>query len=275
MKSYRFTVTSEEGGQTLLAYLKSHLPLSAKSLKRAIDQKKCTINGRVEWFSTHPIRKGDNIEIVLEEKRTKEPVATLYEDEYFTIYNKPAGMVSESFPGILVHRLDKETSGALIVAKNPKVQELFYPLFQNRQVHKRYLAICDGQVALKKWRIDNYLGKKAAYQGGALYGKVAKEKGKHAVTDFTTLKIGEKETLVLAEPVTGRTHQIRVHLKEGGHPILGDWQYTKQFRSSYRPERTLLHALSLEFVHPVTHVPMKIEAPLFTDFLQAEGKLFG
>jgi len=272
-----FIVNPKEGGQTLLSFLRTHLKnaYSVKAIKRAIDGKKCKINGRVEWFSTHPVKKGDHIEISLETKKEHFPITTLYEDEEIIIYNKPPGKVSESFEGLyLVHRLDKDTSGVIILAKTEEMQEKFFHLFKERKVEKEYLAICDGKILQEKWKSDNYLGKKASYQGGALFGKVAKERGKRAITLFTCLKKGEKASLVLAQPITGRTHQIRVHLKEKGHPVLGDWQYARHFTCPVQPSRHMLHAKSIRFIHPTTGEKIEIEAPLHLDFLETKKNLF-
>lgn len=275
---HKHTVSSEEQGQTLLAFLRTHLSSysSVKAIKRAIDGKKCKVNGRVEWFSTYPLKKGDQIEICLEGKQEECPLVVLYEDEELILYNKPSGKVSESFEnGFLVHRLDKETSGVFLLAKTRNMCDLLYDVFAKRKIEKHYLALCDGEILHEKWIVDNYLGKKVSYQGGALYGRVPKEKGRRATTSFQCIKKGGGATLVLAKPTTGRTHQIRVHLKEFGHPILGDWQYSSHFKCSYQPSRMMLHALRLIFLHPLTGKKLEIEAPLPDDFLRAQKILFG
>lgn len=270
-------VGKEQAGKTLLAFLRSELPdyPSVKAIKRAIDNKRCVVDGRVEWFSTYRVREGERISIDLDGDQPHFALSCLYEDEFCIAFNKPPGRVSESLPYLLVHRLDKETSGVLLLAKTRQAQKALTDLFRKRQVAKEYLAICDGKITLDRWRVDNYLGKKASYQGGALYGRVpTKEKGKRAITTFETLKRGKTATLVLARPQTGRTHQIRVHLRQGGHPILGDWQYSRSFRCPLRPKRQMLHAWRLVLDHPLSGRSVRIEAPLLEDFSHVQKSLF-
>lgn len=265
-----------QAGMTLLAFLRESLENypSVKAIKRAIDHKQCTINGRVELFSTHRVRSGDQVEITLDLPRL-EKAQVLFEDEHLIAFNKPPGKTSESFsPYLLVHRLDKDTSGVLLLAKTSEAQEAITDLFRQRKMDKAYLAICDGTPEHDEWKIDNYLAAKVRYQGGALYGKSTKEKGKRAITQFKVLKRESGATLILVKPLTGRTHQIRVHLKEFGYPVLGDFQYAKNFTCSCKPRRQMLHALRLSFIHPYSGKKMIIEAPLLKDFLQVQKSLF-
>jgi len=261
---------------TLLAFLRESLEKypSVKAIKRAIDHKQCSINGRVELFSTHKVQAGDRVEIFLELPKL-EKAQILFEDEYLIAFNKPPGKTSESFsPYFLVHRLDKDTSGVILLAKNPQIQEAITDLFRKRKMDKTYLAICDGSPAHDEWVIDNYLGVKVRYQGGVLYGRTTKQKGKRAITQFKVLKRGIYATLLEAKPLTGRTHQIRVHLKEFSHPVLGDFQYAKSFVCPKFPRRQMLHAWRLGFVHPITGEKKVIEAPIVKDFLEMQKSLF-
>lgn len=279
MKPLKLQVAPDQAGLTLIAYLRIALPEypSVKAIKRAIDGKKCKINGRVEFFSTHRVRGADEIEILLGEKKTEVlPMSTLFEDEELIVLNKPPGKTSESFESYyLVHRLDKETSGAMLFAKTAPMQKLLEDLFFKREVEKEYLAICEGDIALEMWKIDNYLEKKASYQGGSLWGATSQKRGKRAVTFFQKIKSCDTASLVLARPITGRTHQIRVHLKDKGHPVLGDWQYAKTFKCSLHPPRHLLHAHKLSFLHPKTQERVEIQAPHYKDFLEVQKNLFG
>ncbi|MDN3506215.1 MAG: RluA family pseudouridine synthase [Simkaniaceae bacterium] len=268
-------VDHEHAGKTLLAFLRDTLTQypSVKAIKRAIEKGDCTINGRVETFSTHRVKEGDEIALVFEEKTEAFPLETLFEDEHLILYNKPPKKASEELcEHFLVHRLDKDTSGVILFAKTKKMQDLLTDLFRKREVEKIYLAICDGKVEKGEWTVDNFLERKASYQGGALYG--AAKKGKHAVTHFTVLKTSDTASLVEAKPHTGRTHQIRVHLKEEKHPVLGDYQYGKHFTCKEKVPRQMLHAREIAFVHPITGEEMRISAPLLSDFLAAEKKLF-
>ena len=145
--NYRFDVSLSEKGMKLLPFLKSKFPdgPSVKALKRTIDGKGCRVNGRVETFSTHPLRVGDKIEVVFGTALEQLPIIKLYEDDTLIICNKPAGVVSENkaLGGNLVHRLDKETSGVIVLAKTKPMQERMKDLFFKREVEKVYLAIFD------------------------------------------------------------------------------------------------------------------------------------
>lgn len=258
-----------EAPMSLLAYLRAHCPSypSVKALKRAIDRKQCKINGCVERFSTHPVRKGDILEINLEKSPESVKSVVLYEDDSIIAYNKSPHTLSDPPKGLFaVHRLDKETSGVLLFAKDLKSQERICALFAERKIEKQYLALVDGAVEKERWTEENLLGKIQSFDGGAIYGSVPY--GKNAITHFQCLKKTDYASLVLCKPVTGRTHQIRAHLKESGHPILGDWHYSSRFRCSFEPRRHLLHAYSLNF--PGT----QIIAPLLEDFQAAYATLF-
>lgn len=276
MTAQKLIVSRSSQPLTLLSYLRDHLKdyPSVKAIKRAIDAKQCKINRRVETFSTHPLKVNDVIEIVLEVNKPQIALEVLYEDESLILFNKPPGKTSESFTDyFLVHRLDKDTSGVFLLAKTKEIGDLLIDQFAKRQIEKIYLAICDGKVLQEKWKVDNYLEKKAAYEGGCLYGSTTKEKGKRAISEFLRLKTCATASLVQVQIHTGRTHQIRVHLKERGNPILGDWQYGRYFNCQYSAPRQLLHAFEISFNHPITGERMKFQAPLPKDLLDAEKSL--
>jgi len=272
----KLIVPERAHGETLLSFLRSnltHYP-SVKAIKRAIDAKQCKINRRVETFSTHPVSANDEIEIRLEIEQVETTPVVLYEDENLIAYHKPPGKTSESFQEhFLVHRLDKDTSGVLLLAKTEGVRDALIDLFAKRQMDKIYLAICDGKVIQQQWKVDNFLEKKASYQGGSLYGST-KRGGKRAISEFQRLKFCETASLVQVQIHTGRTHQVRVHLKEKGHPILGDFQYGRHFQCHYQPKRQMLHALQISFVHPVSGEHLTIQAPIPQDFIDAQKNIF-
>lgn len=267
----KFKVTAQEKGMTLLAFLRDNYPNapSVKALKRAIEGKLCTINGRVETFSTHRLKPGDEVSLQLtEEKRDLTPIL-LWEDEFLKVFDKPAGVVCDpkNFKGHLIHRLDKETSGVLLVGKTKPVLESMIELFREKQVHKTYLALVDGIVKEKKGTIISRLSPKHRFQGQTLYG--SGPSGELAETQWVKVKEGDRATLLECYPITGRTHQLRVHLKEAGHPILGDYHYAKQFKCSYRAHRHLLHAAKILFPHPISKKQVSFTASLPKDFSQA------
>lgn len=238
---------------------------SVKGLKRAIDSKCVRVNGRIEIFSTHALRKGDRVEISLPKKIGKPFV--LYENERLLIYDKPAGVVSEekNFRGKLVHRLDKETSGILVSAKTEEARLEMIELFAQKKVHKTYLALVDGQVAKKEGRIVSNLVERKS-PTGQIHAHSAL-KGKEAITLWKCLGVGKNASLLQCEPITGRTHQIRVHLKEMGHPVLGDIHYAKRFICSLRTTRHMLHAWKIAFDG------IEVEAAIPEDFLEALKEL--
>jgi RluA family pseudouridine synthase len=275
-------VSSTEHSWTLLTFLKEKLKgsFSANEIKKAIHAKHCTVNRRIESFATYQLVEGDAVEFT--QGLSKKSLSIVFEDAYFAIIDKPAGLVSEEKsvqkalgrPWHLVHRLDKETSGALLLAKTDPAKEAALALFSQRKIQKIYCALVDGKVQEKEGIIDNYLGKKREYQGQTLYGEV-KVGGSRAITHFSCEKRNKEASLVLCDLKTGRTHQIRAHFAQKGHPLLGDSQYAERpFKCSYRPHRHLLHAAKLSFLHPFTFQKIAIEIPLPEDFKEALRAIF-
>lgn len=278
----KWRVGKGKGGVRLLGFITEHSPeeFSKKTLKKAIEQKYCLVNGSIETFSSSILKEGDTVTLDLGAFSSKEQkeIVILYEDESLIAVNKPAGVLTDIghlkiAKGFLVHRLDKETSGVLLVAKTKDIQAKLEELFKQHLIQKLYLAIVDGKVLAEEKKIDNFLGKKGSYAGQTIYGAVSKEKGKRALTHIKRLDASTKASLVACEPKTGRTHQIRVHLSEMGHPILGDRQYAKKFLSSFVPKRNLLHAYQLRLTHPQTGKELKIVAPIPIDFQMALKEL--
>jgi 23S rRNA pseudouridine955/2504/2580 synthase len=210
----------------------------------------------------------------------------IYEDEGFIVLNKPSGFAVHGGSGInsgiiealrqirpqqkfleLVHRLDKETSGCLLIAKKRSVLKVLHDLFRGDGIKKTYLALLEGQFNRKKQLVDVPLLKNVA-QGGERMVTVS-QAGKPAETLFTRLKQYQDATLVHAAPKTGRTHQIRVHAAWLGHPIIADDRYGKdEVNKTFKKrgyKRLFLHAEQLQFAHPVTGTPLNFTAPLPED----------
>ncbi len=210
----------------------------------------------------------------------------LYEDDGFIVLNKPSGFAVHGGSGVnsgviealrqirpqqkfleLVHRLDKETSGCLLIAKKRSVLKLLHELFRGDGMQKTYLALLAGQFKRKKQVVEVPLLKNVAQGGERMV--VVSQAGKAAETLFTRLKQFDAVTLVHAAPKTGRTHQIRVHAAWLGHPIIGDDRYgedevNKAFKKrGYK--RLFLHAEQLQFVHPITGKALHFFAPLPDD----------
>jgi len=210
----------------------------------------------------------------------------LYEDEGFIVLNKPSGFAVHGGSGVssgiiealrqirpqqkfleLVHRLDKETSGCLLIAKKRSVLKALHELFRGDGVHKTYMALLAGQFNRKKQLVEVPLLKNINQGGERMV--VVSQAGKSAETLFTRLKQFQEVTLVHAAPKTGRTHQIRVHAAWLGHPIVGDDRYGEdEMNKAFKKrgfKRLFLHAEQLEFAHPVSGAPLCFTAPLPDD----------
>ena len=284
-------VTSKDSTK-LLPFLSQHLEgkYSARFLKSLIEKNGCQINGRTERFASTILGIGDRVSLHLEQPISSashqvEPQRIIFEDDALLVYNKPAGIncdengilkpLKNIAPSLqLVHRLDRNTTGVLLLAKQPKIFENLVNQFRHLKVEKRYLAIVDGVILKSKGVIKNYLGKKVSFAGQTIWGSVIAAHGLHACTEWECLMKGKLASLLACVPMTGRTHQIRVHMAEMGHPILGDFQYGKEFLCSYRPFRPLLHAKEIRFQHPKTGKPLVFTAPLPEDFIKALHELF-
>lgn len=276
-------VSASEMGSKLLHFLSMRLEgkYSARFLKKAIERNCCEINGRAERFASAVLGTGDRVCFYAEQVHSmvegSAPPQIIFEDDALLILNKPAGMTCDE-RGVLkvlkerassvqlVHRLDKETTGVLIFAKNKAIFNDFVQQFKHFQVEKHYLTIVDGVVEQLKGVIENYLGTIDSYAGQTMQGSVSAEKGLYASTEWRLIKKGKRASMLACTPKTGRTHQIRVHMAEMKHPILGDYQYGKHFLCPYRPPRYLLHAESIVFFHPMTRERMQFSAPLPDDF---------
>jgi len=166
----------------------------------------------------------------------------------------------------IVHRLDKGTTGVILVARDERTQERLSALFKDRKVRKTYRAVVEGVPGLDSWTVEGNIGRHPVERKKMA---VLHSGGRQAKTDFKVLERLKGFSCVEAYPATGRTHQIRVHLSHAGYPVAGDETYgRKAKRSALRP---LLHAYRIEFIHPVTSKPVTIEAPVpadMVDFLE-------
>jgi 23S rRNA pseudouridine955/2504/2580 synthase len=242
-----------------------------------------------------PVRVAEREEAVLPIHMLRQRLENrvVFEDEAMLVLNKPVGMAVHGGSGTsfgvieglrhlrpdarfleLVHRLDRDTSGLLLVAKKRSALRVLHELFREDQVEKRYLALLAGAWGQKQWLVDAPLEKNIA-QGGERMVRVSSQ-GKPAQTHFRRLQRFEQATLVEAKPVTGRTHQIRVHAAHLGHPIAGDERYGKEednrvFRQ-LGLKRLFLHAADLAIAHPVSGETLRLHAPLEAEletFLQS------
>ena len=223
--------------------------------------------------------KGENIQLDI-----------VYEDEDIVIINKRSGMVVHPASGNyentlvnaliyrynlddtnvrsgIVHRIDKDTSGLVIVAKNEKTLELLTEMFKNKEIKKTYLAIVDGVINNKSGTINAPITRDVKDRKKMMVGK----DGKNSITHFYVLKTFKNNTYLSLNLETGRTHQIRVHMAYIGHPITNDKVYGKENTSFGQ----YLHASKLEFIHPITKKEIKVEAELPEEFQEKLKELEG
>ena len=271
------------------AYISENTDYSRTAVQRLIEEKKITVNEKNEKAS-YKVQYGDKIEI--EEEPAKEielkaqdiPLEILYEDNDIIVVNKPKGMVvhpangnpdgtlvnaimaicKDSLSGIggeirpgIVHRLDKNTSGAIIIAKNDKAHINLSEQLKNHEIKKTYIALVRGVVKENNATINMPIGRSKKDRKKMDVDK----NGKEAITHFKVLKRFKDCTLLEINIETGRTHQIRVHLSHIGYPIIGDDVYSNG-KNRWNIEGQCLHAKELEFKHPITGKKMHIEAKL-------------
>lgn len=292
-----------EAGKRLDAYVSSqNEEITRTSAQRLIEQGNILVNGKKQKAS-YKVSVGDVITIeevqaqAIELKAQEIPIEIIYEDNDIIVVNKPKGMVvhpangnpdgtlvnaimaicKDSLSGIggeirpgIVHRLDKDTSGLLIVAKNDKAHVNMSEQIKNHEVKKTYIALVRGVVKENEATIDMPIGRSNSDRK-----KMAVTKnGRNAVTHIKVLKKYDKYTLLEVNIETGRTHQIRVHLSHIGYPIIGDYTYSNG-KNEFGVIGQCLHAKRLEFKHPITGKEMTLEAPLpeyFEDILQKLDK---
>lgn len=280
----------EENGKRLDAYIANHdEEITRTSAQRLIEQGNILVNGKKQKVS-YKVTIGDVITIEEVEAQSIElkaqdiPVEIIYEDNDIIVINKPKGMVvhpangnsdgtlvnaimaicQDSLSGIggeirpgIVHRLDKDTSGLLIVAKNDKAHVNMSEQIKNHEVKKTYIALVRGIVKENEATIDMPIGRSCSDRKKMSVTK----NGRNAVTHIKVLKRYKKYTLLEINIETGRTHQIRVHLSHIGYPIIGDYTYSNG-KNEFGVVGQCLHAKRLEFKHPVTGKDMRLEAPL-------------
>src|SRR5262245_60792865 len=244
-------------------------------VRRLLEANLCRVNGRVERFGSVRLSRGDIVELSPAWKSVATPTIApefkmLFENGDLILVDKPTQWVCSpencrrTFgPHLtLVHRLDKDTTGVLVLAKTPKALLELTAQFAKREAEKDYLAIVDGVPHSEEGVRESYLVKKKAIEGQTIWG--SGKNGLHAITHWKTLSSGKTGSLLLCQPYTGRMHQIRVHMAEMGHPILVDRQYAAKFRCALFAARPFLHAFRLNLSNGIV-----AESPLPLDMRDA------
>lgn len=255
-------------------------------------EKGILLNGMWAYVS-NKLSVGDTLILTLSEEESSEkiipvnlPLHILYEDEDILVLNKPADMpihpslnnyentlanavayyyASQNIPFVFrcINRLDRDTTGVTMLAKNPFSAGILSEMVKNREIHREYMAIADGFFSEKEGIVDAPISRK---EGSTIEREINFETGEKAVTHYTVIK--ENKDLNCSRIKlwleTGRTHQIRVHMKHLGHPLLGDFLY---YPDMTYIKRQALHSYSLTFHHPITKEPMQFVAPVPDDML--------
>jgi pseudouridine synthase, rluA family len=296
MKEY--IVSQEEKGKRLDTYIPSvDTDITRTSAQRLIEDGNILVNGKNAKVS-YKIQENDKISVEIPKPKQIElkaqniPIEIIYEDSDIIVVNKPKGMVvhpangnpdgtlvnaimaicKDSLSGIggeirpgIVHRIDKDTSGLLIVAKNDNAHVKMSEQIKNHEVKKTYIALVRGVFKENEATIDMPIGRSPSDRKKMAVNK----NGKNAITHIKVLKRFDKYTLLQVNIETGRTHQIRVHLSHIGYPIVGDYTYSNG-KNEFDVIGQCLHAQKLEFKHPITQKDMCLEAELpqyFKDIL--------
>ena len=296
-----FQIEIEDAGKRFDAYLSEKIENRSRSkLQKLIDDGDATVNQETVK-SSYKVRAGDEIEVELTELPAKDfapediELEIVYEDEYLAVINKPAGMVVHPGAGVsggtlanaiafhfklhsgdskyenrvgIVHRLDKDTSGLLVVAKTDEIHELLSEQFREREVFKSYIALVHGAIEANEGAIDQPIAREKHNRTRM----AIRAHGRSALSLWKVRKRFEKFTLLNVEIKTGRTHQIRVHLMSINHPVVGDETYNSGRDKTVKDlivrqtiadlNRFFLHAERLSFTHPQTLERLEFYQPM-------------
>jgi 23S rRNA pseudouridine1911/1915/1917 synthase len=305
-RTENFTVEKSLPAERLDTFLRGKFPAASRGvLQRLIEEGHIRVNGQIVKPTHHP-HAGEKIEVHWPEAKPakaqpeKIPLDILFEDKSLLVVNKPAGLVVHpaagheehtlvnallhhckgSLSGIggvarpgIVHRLDKETSGCLVVAKNDETHLALSEQFAVREVKKIYHALICGEPARKSGEIHAAIARHPTHRKRMAVRDDSS--GRAAHTSYKILERLYAATLMEAQIHTGRTHQVRVHFQFIGHPLVGDDTYGARQNArlkeltNYAAPRVMLHARELSFIHPRRKKLMTFEAPLPEDFLAA------
>ena len=289
------SVAPEASGHRLDACLAGQVPSISRSRWKRMIQTGLVLVNSEPCQPDQKLKAGDLITWTEPMEASEEilperiPLTVLYEDKAIIVLNKPPGLVVHPAAGNesgtlvnallfhdpvfgtleragIVHRLDKDTSGALVAAKSLRALSELRRQFKARETEKEYLALVWGHPP-DRGRIETQIGRHPAHRQKMA---VLERDGREAVSNFEIVERFEETTLVRVRIETGRTHQIRVHMTHLGHPVVGDKVYGRARRNTaaLQPDRQMLHAARLGFTHPETGKRLSFEAPLFEDMKQ-------
>ena len=267
---------------------------SRSQVEKLIQNGQVSLNGVVVLRKNREVFPSDRVTVEIETKTESafipsQALSKLFEDEWLLVIDKPAGLVvhpgagekqetvldlfRHDYPQVnamsdperpgIVHRLDKDTSGVLILAKTEEALQAMQALFQEREMQKTYLALVQGRMRFRNGTIDLPLARSLKHRARFEVPREERADQRDAVTDFSVIRFFEKFTHVRLMPHTGRTHQLRVHLAHFGNPVMGDILYGRNKGKDF--PRLALHALRIEFVHPFTGAALQVTSPLPTD----------
>lgn len=281
-------------------YLSKQLTdLSRSYIQKLIEQGQVLVNGKVETLKKYKVLENDQIEVIIPKPETLDieaeniPLEIIYEDDDLLVVNKPQGMVVHPAPGNykgtlvnallyhckslssingvirpgIVHRIDKETSGLLMIAKNDNAHKSLAAQLKDHSINRVYVALVHGNIKEDKGMIEAPIGR---HPKDRLKMAVVERNGKKAVTYFSIVKRYGVYTLIEARLETGRTHQIRVHMSYIKHPLVGDPVYGYN-REKFNLQGQALHAKTIGFIHPTKNTYMEFNGdlpPYFVDILK-------
>ncbi|MFC1675268.1 RluA family pseudouridine synthase [Candidatus Omnitrophota bacterium] len=305
MQEYALSVELSDAGKRLDIFLlqacgRRELGLSRTFIQELIRKDRVSLNGSTKVKAHHKVREGDEIRFCVEEKQRMSleaeeiPLDVRYDDQHLAVINKPIGLVvhpafgnekhtlvnallnrferlSDVNPGRpgIVHRLDKDTSGLLVIAKNNRAHLKLAKQFAEHSIKRRYIALVEGRVEFDENVIEVPIGRhpRKRKEMAVGFGKNTK----YAKTFYRTLKRTPRVSMVELEPFTGRTHQLRVHLAFLGHPVVGD----KKYAGKIKFQRMALHAKYIAFKHPESGKTMEFSTvipPEFERFVEQQNK---
>lgn len=295
----QFIIEEQYVSMRLDHFLSEHLEISRNQVQTMIKNALVLVNQKPSK-SNYKLRNHDQIDVELIEKQELElvaqniPLDVIYEDDDVAVINKPRGMVVHPaygnhsntvvnallyhYPNLstaagahrpgIVHRIDKDTSGLLVITKNDEAYYALKRQLQDKQMSRKYYALVHGVIEHEYGTIDAPIGRNKVNRKTMC---VCEENSKEAITKFKVIERFKQYTLVECSLLTGRTHQIRVHMQYIKHPIVGDPVYG--YKKTMKTDGQLLHAFELVFIHPRTHKTMTFNVDMPSIFIEVLASL--